>query len=56
MKSSPILWPSSCSNRYFVFSDAPEPTGEEGEDADVELPKVYVKRQLCSNRTFPVSV
>lgn len=23
------------------FRDAPEPTGEEGEDADTELPKVY---------------
>lgn len=25
----------------FVPRDAPEPTGEEGEDADMELPKVY---------------
>jgi len=24
-----------------IFRDAPEPTGEEGEDADMELPKVY---------------
>lgn len=24
-----------------VLRDAPEPTGEEGEDADMELPKVY---------------
>ena len=23
------------------FRDAPEPTGEEGEEADMELPKVY---------------
>lgn len=25
----------------FLYRDAPEPTGEEGEDADMELPKVY---------------
>lgn len=24
-----------------LYRDAPEPTGEEGEDADMELPKVY---------------
>lgn len=24
-----------------LHRDAPEPTGEEGEDADMELPKVY---------------
>lgn len=31
------------SNPVFVdfMRDAPEPTGEEGEDADMELPKVY---------------
>ena len=26
---------------FIHFRDAPEPTGEEGEDADMELPKVY---------------
>ena len=26
---------------FFFLRDAPEPTGEEGEDADMELPKVY---------------
>jgi len=32
-----------CRTSLFVdfMRDAPEPTGEEGEDADVELPKVY---------------
>lgn len=25
----------------YYYSDAPEPTGEEGEEADMELPKVY---------------
>lgn len=32
------------SYRLFLFTinrDAPEPTGEEGEEADMELPKVY---------------
>lgn len=28
-------------NHYFSERDAPEPTGEEGEDTDMELPKVY---------------
>ena len=30
-------------NKYFVdfMRDAPEPTGEEVEDADMELPKIY---------------
>lgn len=27
--------------KVFSFRDAPEPTGEEGEDTDMELPKVY---------------
>lgn len=26
---------------FLILRDAPEPTGEEGEDADAELPKVY---------------
>lgn len=26
---------------WLKYRDAPEPTGEEGEDADMELPKVY---------------
>ncbi|XP_068620684.1 dynein axonemal heavy chain 5 [Battus philenor] len=26
---------------FYILRDAPEPTGEEGEDADMELPKVY---------------
>ena len=28
-------------NYLFSFRDAPEPTGEETEDVDMELPKIY---------------
>lgn len=33
------LWTET--SKYLFYRDAPEPTGEEGEDADMELPKVY---------------
>ena len=29
------------SPNFFRFRDAPEPTGEEPEDADLEAPKIY---------------
>ena len=34
---------------FFVdfMRDAPEPTGEEGEDADLEAPKIY--EHVCEN-------
>lgn len=38
-KLTELSFPSQFTN--FPFRDAPEPTGEEGEDADMELPKVY---------------
>nr|CAD7258975.1 unnamed protein product [Timema shepardi] len=39
----PQYWEMAKPNPVFVdfMRDAPEPTGEEGEDADMELPKVY---------------
>ncbi|XP_063235253.1 dynein axonemal heavy chain 5 [Bacillus rossius redtenbacheri] len=39
----PSYWEMAKPNPVFVdfMRDAPEPTGEEGEDADMELPKVY---------------
>ena len=31
----------SCDSLYTCCRDAPEPTGDEGEDMDMEMPKVY---------------
>ena len=42
------LWAYEYVDRFFpCFRDAPEPTGEEPEDADLDAPKIY---EMVNNR------